>query len=162
MPITTFTKIHICPHLVLHGSGPYSPILFKNHSNIILPSTPKYLVTFPYRNPVCISVLSCAPRMTHATRLRISILCIPRGLSSTVCCCGTHQLSLSQFLFCLRHRRSDACMCVTSASSAHCENRKLEGDSDTDANMSVEKLFVTSKVRIIVKGDVLYNNVSCL
>jgi hypothetical protein len=139
-----------CPQLVPHGSSPCSPILFKNHSNTIHPSTPKlarhYLVTFPYRNPVCISVLSCARRMLHATRSRISILCIPRGLSSNVCCCGTHRLSLSQFLVCLRHTCSETCTCVTSASSAHCDNSKLGGDGDTEANINAEKRFVTSKI----------------
>ena len=53
-----------CPHLVPHGSIPCSPILFNNNSITIHSSTPvcqtvAYLVTFPHRNPVCITVLSC-------------------------------------------------------------------------------------------------------
>jgi hypothetical protein len=71
------------------------------------------------------------------------------------------QLSLSQFVFCLRHARSDACMCVIINPFAHCGNSKV-GDSDIGANMSVETLYVTSKVRTIITGVALYNNVSCL
>lgn len=139
-----------CSNLVPHGSSPCFPILCMNHSNIIHPITPKfanqYLVTFPYRNSVCISVFSCARPMPHAIRSRISILCFPRGLSSTVGCCGAQQPSLSQFSFCSRHTLSDAYVCVIISPSPHRNNSTLGGESDIDANMSVETLFVTSKV----------------
>jgi len=65
-------------------------------------------------------------------------------------------------MFRLQHTRSDACVCVITSPSAHCDNSKLGGDSDIDANMSVQTRFVADKVRIITTGVVFYDNVSYL
>ena len=83
--------------------------------NILVLSTQlrlDYLITFPYRNAVSVSFVSYACHMHQPTCSSISTLCIPRGMSSTAYCCGTRQLSSSQFLCCLRHTRFDASVCV--------------------------------------------------